>query len=159
MLRLDRRTRGTLIDVEVRRECAHNSVDVPFYQCHDKVEIAGHARLAVRLGTTKQDRLPQNSRKLMVCLAGNRPDRKDQKVGTDPPFLAMPPSSQAIAQPGKLSTGDAVKRWICCGIAQATQVAHEILVTYREGVLSQRCVTASENTLVANSRDHARCRL
>ena len=41
------RTRGILIDVEVRRECAHKSVDVPFHQCHDKVEIAGHARLAV----------------------------------------------------------------------------------------------------------------
>src|SRR5260221_12306382 len=46
-LRLDRRTRGILIDVEVRGECAHKSVDVPFHQCHDKVEIAGHARLAV----------------------------------------------------------------------------------------------------------------
>src|SRR5258708_30507002 len=46
-LRLDRRTRGILIDVEVRRECAHKSVDVPFHQCHDKVEIAGHARFAV----------------------------------------------------------------------------------------------------------------
>lgn len=46
-LRLDRRTRGILIDVEVRRECAHQGVDVPFHQCHDKVEIAGHTRPAV----------------------------------------------------------------------------------------------------------------
>jgi len=44
---LDRRTRGTLIEVEVRRECAHKSIDVSFHQCHDKVEIAGHARLDV----------------------------------------------------------------------------------------------------------------
>ncbi|HEY3655347.1 MAG TPA: hypothetical protein VGL34_10155, partial [Steroidobacteraceae bacterium] len=42
-----RRTCSILIDVEVRRECAHKSVDVPFHQCHDKVEIARHARLAV----------------------------------------------------------------------------------------------------------------
>src|SRR5277367_3984151 len=46
-LRLDRRTRSILIDIEVRSECAHKSADVPFHQCHDKVEIAGHARLAV----------------------------------------------------------------------------------------------------------------
>jgi hypothetical protein len=46
-LRLDRSTRGILIDVEVRRECAHQGIDVPFHQCHDKVGIAGHARLAV----------------------------------------------------------------------------------------------------------------
>src|ERR1700730_1220435 len=46
-LRLDRITRGITSDVEVRGECAHESVDVTFHQCHDKVEIAGHARLAV----------------------------------------------------------------------------------------------------------------
>jgi hypothetical protein len=46
-LRLDRRTRGILIDLEVRRECAHKGIDVPVHQCYDKVEIAGHARFAV----------------------------------------------------------------------------------------------------------------
>jgi hypothetical protein len=61
MLRLDRRTRGILIDVEVRRECTHKSIDVPFHQCNDKVEIAGHARLAV---IPKRKRARQHERNI-----------------------------------------------------------------------------------------------